>query len=307
MEEILSLVNDRSSIPLHMMFSGSINGKSITFNHNIYPSEILTDFDSSYKKMNEYIIQKINTSAQEKSSSINLGVQFYRYPNPVQISIAKWDIEFDGNIITSNINTPQTQYTVVNPYRIAKFIDLLSQTSINENLQIYSSLKRERKLENVTNEIRTVFPKIKGFNIIPYPDGSLTPISIIKNDNTMLPIYSYGDGIQRWFYILGSIILYKNSIICIDEIDTGFHISAQKELCKRIIQYARINNVQLFITMHNVEFIDNYLKSLDEIDMQDVNDSRIITIRNIKSELKIRTLSAQEALNARVKDRGELR
>ncbi len=44
--------------------------------------------------------------------------------------------------------------------------------------------------------------------MLPYPDGSISPVSIL-NDKGFLPLYAYGDGVQRWFYVLGAIALYK--------------------------------------------------------------------------------------------------
>ena len=50
--------------------------------------------------------------------------------------------------------------------------------------------------------MQSIFPEISGIDMIPYPDGAQAPISIKKTDGTALPIYAYGDGVQRWFYIL---------------------------------------------------------------------------------------------------------
>ena len=59
MEEILAMVHDRNELPFEMSFSGEVNGKEMTFNHSIFPSEIFSDFDTTYKK---YSIDQISKS-----------------------------------------------------------------------------------------------------------------------------------------------------------------------------------------------------------------------------------------------------
>mgnify|MGYP002769779387 FL=1 len=161
-------------------------------------------------------------------------------------------------------------------------------------------------IEDVIQELNKVFPEIKNIDMIPYPDGSVSPISILK-DGTTLPLYAYGDGVQRWFYVLGAIALYKSSIICIDEIDTGFHPAAQAEFSKHLAQYSKNNNVQLFLTTHNVEFIDNFLKSVKELGKEYLEETRIITLRNSGSNITQRTLDGKMALDGRDEFSLELR
>lgn len=306
-EEILSIANNRKDIPLHMKFSGVFEGKTAEFNHTIYPSELLTDFDSSYKQHVESIVPIISTLSQDTSFPTFPGFQATKQATSPQIVIAKWNVEFEGNIATTIFTVPQTQIPTTKPYRLAKFIDLLSHTGIVENTQIYSTMKREGRLDELTKEIKKVFTDIAGFDIIPYPDGSPSPINVIREDGTYLPMYAYGDGIQRWFYIFGAITLYKDSILCIDEIDTGFHPNAQRQLCKHLVQYAEKNNVQLFMTTHNIEFIDEFLIACNQLDERYAYDARIITLRETNIGLKNRTLTAQTALQARMNNRVDLR
>ena len=106
---------------------------------------------------------------------------------------------------------------------------------------------------------------------------------------------------------MGAMALYKNAIICIDEIDTGFHPDAQVEFSKHFIQYASENNVQLFITTHNIEFVDHFLDAIGSLRGDYIHDARIITLRDFGEETRVRTLTAEEAIKARDEYRMELR
>ena len=117
-----------------------------------------------------------------------------------------------------------------------------------------------------------------------------------------LPLYAYGDGLQKWFYLLGLMCVSKNGIMCIDEIDNGFHPQSQELLCSSVINYALKNNVQLFMTSHNLEFLDYFVKAVSKnksIIDNNADDIRIITLKKIDDEIKVRNLSIKDAMDAR--------
>lgn len=298
MEEIMALVNDHSSLPFTLSFTGIYNEKEESFKHIIYPSELLTDYDSSYKRLLNNRIPKSN-EIDHKDISPFLSTQSGIFQVPQPVVLAKWEIRHNKSVISENITAPISTVQTIKPFLIAKYIDVLSHTIVSQTVQIYSSLKREKLINNVAEEMRKVYPEIAGFDMIPYPDGSQSPISIVKNDGTLLPIYAYGDGVQRWFYILGAIALYKNSIICIDEIDTGFHPDAQTQFSKHLVQYARDNNVQLFITTHNIEYVDHFLDAVKELGKGYEEEARVFTLREKERITRKRMLKSNEAEIAR--------
>ena len=305
MEELLAAVNDRKQIPLKMAFEGRCNGKIVRFDHTIYPSEILGEYDTTYKNSAHLISVPSNGIMSGEIQQILPGIPAFSIQ---QTAIAKWEVKHNGKAtVTTNIVLPFSPVHVNKSYHMAKFIDVLSHTAVAENVQIYASLKRENMLDEVTKEISRIYPEVIGFDMIPYPDGSQSPVSVIKKSG-VLPLYACGDGIQRWFYILGAMALYKNSIICIDEIDTGFHHDAQEEFATHLIRNAVRNNVQLFITTHNMEFLDSFLKaSSHQSEEEKMNDIKVITLRDTKEGIKARTLSAGDAYKGRSNYNLELR
>ncbi len=192
------------------------------------------------------------------------------------------------------------------PHKYVKIIDILAHTDVSENLQIYSALKREGTLDDMLTNIQEVYPEIKSFEVIPYPDGTTAPVSVLVNSGKYLPIFALGDGVQRWFYILGCMLLHRNSIICIDELDVGIHPSAQESFCRALIEYAQKYNVQLFLTSHNLEFMDHFITASLDLDAVD-DDVRFFTLRHDSESVKSRVLSGKEAARARETYNLELR
>lgn len=305
MEEILASVKTRKNIPLHMSFCGTEDSKEIKFDHTIYPSELLTDYDASYKNNLEKVIPRTNDALSTDNPSLIVGI-----PGMVQFKstvIARWEVLNNKKKTQIDIMIPQSQINGIKPYKQAKYIDVLSHTAVSENVHMYASLKRENLLNEVVKEIKKVFPEIEGFDMIPYPDGSQAPVSVIKKDGTMLPLYSYGDGIQKWFYVMGAIAVYKNSIICIDEIDSGFHPLAQVDFSLNMIRAAVENGVQLFVTTHNLEFVDNMLEAVLMGNKDIIDSISIISLKDSNGNVKVRKMDAKEAYESRKSFNLELR
>ncbi len=306
-EEVMALVNDRNSYPLSMSFSGVFNDKPESFFHTIYPSSLLAYYDSRYKNAGNFNVFQFDSGLQEENKSNDLSQQRKAYQSHQWQEIAKWIVKHNDSETLESVTYPSSSVSENNVFKPVVWLDVLSHTNVSMMMQIYSDLKRGKRMDGLVKELSEVYPDIAGFDLVPYPDGSLAPVSVIKRDGSLLPIYAFGDGVQRWFFLLGAMELYKNSIICIDEIDTGFHPGAQVEFNKHLAQYARKNNVQLFITTHNIEFVDHFLDGVSELGDDYAKEARVITMREINKDIRFRTMSAVDAKRARNDYKAELR
>lgn len=300
MEEILAMFHNRHNLPLEMSFEGVYNNEKEDFLHTIYPSDLLTDYDSSYKNSMDKIIPRSNEQIiDEQQRHINM--QLF-----AQVTVAQWNVTHRENTVHATLTAPSTLVPNTKPFVNAKYIDILSHTAIAENVQMYASLKREGLMNEVVNKMSSIFPEIVGFDLLPYLDGSQATVSVIKRDGITIPMYSFGDGVQRWFYIIGALTIYRNAILCIDEIDVGLHPNAQVEFCKSVSKYSLKNNVQLFITTHNIEFVESFLKAIRE-DKKLSKAVNVYTIRENDGKTISRALSAEEADKLRSEYNMELR
>ncbi|HEY9706297.1 MAG TPA: AAA family ATPase [Allocoleopsis sp.] len=161
------------------------------------------------------------------------------------------------------------------------FHDILSHRDPLAHLAIFSHLKRYKLLDQFTQEMAKVFPEIVNIDLIPYPDGKGSNIYINTVLDHQLPLNNFGDGLKRWYYLLGEMLINQNSIHCIEEIDTTFDHESQPELCRLLVEYAEKFNNQLFVTSHNLEFIDTLLNTLyDDVDIADEDDPvRLFTLK----------------------------
>ena len=79
-----------------------------------------------------------------------------------------------------------------------------------------------------------------------------------------LPVRLSGDGLYRLFYILLVIMSHPDSIVLIDEIETGFHYSMLETLWKLITEAAKENNCQVIATTHSYECIQNAVDAMNK-------------------------------------------
>ena len=114
-------------------------------------------------------------------------------------------------------------------------------------------------------------------------DGSFLE-SIITENGVNMPFSVYGDGIKKILYILNKLFDATDSILLIDEIETGLHKKYYDTLFPVVFALASKLNVQLFIATHSMEAIDAILKYGDYEHDADSNDPiRVITLKKVDS------------------------
>jgi predicted ATP-dependent endonuclease of OLD family len=108
--------------------------------------------------------------------------------------------------------------------------------------------------------------------------------SIITNGGKNMPFSVYGDGIKKILYILNKLFDATDSILLIDEIETGLHKKYYDTLFPVVFALASKLNVQLFIATHSIEAIDAILKYGEYENEANGNDPiRVITLKKIDS------------------------
>lgn len=302
-EACLSAVNKKNCFPLKFSYEADVDDNRKKFTHIFSPGPIMAD-------LNAELGQEIKK---------NRSYQYIPYNSPTGNSILKglekfildWRIEeSEDDVVATRLAVAngffQSGYLINGPvYADCGFYDITAQRKLKENIRIYSKLKQTNMLDDFVNRMSTVYDNIFSIEYIPYLDGMESCVSIKNKNNEYLPLYTFGDGIQRWYTILGSMLLYQDAYICIDEIDTAFDYKVNEVFSKTLLEYAERYNVQLFITTHNIEWMDSLLDSCKEL--PEIENVRIITLKNIKNECKIRIINGIEAFNVREKYNMELR
>lgn len=109
--------------------------------------------------------------------------------------------------------------------------------------------------------------------------------TIITNNGINMPFSVYGDGIRKILFILNRMFAATDSILMIDEIETGLHKKYFDILFPVVFALADKLNVQLFIATHSIEAIDAILKygNYDKT-MSNIDPIRVITLKKLDSD-----------------------
>lgn len=290
-------MNDRRSIPFSFKFTAMEDGKEILYTHKVSLGDVFKDF-----------IRDVATDAPTINPvrPPNMNPQMQMINN---VTVAQWEIaktDTDRRIFL--LGWPNIFIENVSPQQLANYEDINGHRDMAENRKLYVHLKRHNLIDKFVQEMQEVFPKITDFDILPYQDNSMAPVSVQVASGDYFPLDTFGDGLRRMFQIVGALIFYHDGIMCIDGIDSTIHPEAQRKLCHSLIKYARKYNVQLFVTTHNLEFIDNFLSSWHEDEsLNAVDDIRIVSMKSVDDEVRARTMTGIEAMSAREDFNMELR
>lgn len=95
-------------------------------------------------------------------------------------------------------------------------------------------------------------------------------------------ITSYGEGVQRIFYIALAFAASRNGVVCIDEFETAIHYSLLVKFSKFVQQLAQKFNVQVFLTTHSKECVDAFLAN--NYRTEDITGFRLINTNGVLSK-----------------------
>ena len=121
--------------------------------------------------------------------------------------------------------------------------------------------------------------------------------------NSAVPISVYGDGLKKALIVFAVLASKRNGIVLIDEVETSIHTSAMTKVFSALISWARKLNIQLFVSTHSKEALNELLTCENEY-RDGIN---VYTLYRNEQKNYVRTLSCQKALDLQNKMGMELR
>lgn len=178
----------------------------------------------------------------------------------------KGDYSEDGHFIASpagimrNIVTTR-ENNQLEPVPLTGFIN---STIINNSSSVlaewFGYLELKGKKHQILNILKLIEPNICDLSTI----ASNNQVQLYaKIGQQMLPLRLAGDGMNKLLYIILSITANPNSILLIDEIETGFHYTMFPNLWETIAIAALENNCQIIATTHSYECIVGAVDGLE--------------------------------------------
>lgn len=273
-EQIMLAFRDRSSPPYSFRISAEVMDgtpikndqvgiSTLASRHTFEPGAELANLDPR-------ILGQSTPEFFSDASIDNDSVKFTQFPEnlhgfgPERVKryLGTWTIQINsGEKSRVDLYFPE-EIPLVRSYRQAVMHDVMAHRDPTTERKIFSYLKRYRLVQEFTNQLTRVFTNVSEIDLFPYPDNTQGVVMVLSPDGQQRPLHAFGDGMRRWFYLLGNMIVYKNAIHCIEEIDATFHPRSQNNLSRLLVQYAQAYQNQIFMTSHSLEFLDAFLDTL---------------------------------------------
>lgn len=114
----------------------------------------------------------------------------------------------------------------------------------------------------------------------------------LKGEETPVPMDSMGDGMRRILSLIMALVSVQQSVLLIDEIDTGLYYGVLKEMWQVIIETATKQNAQVFATTHSWDCVKAFQQALSQSPYRD--DGLLIRIDRDKEQTRATTYTVDE-------------
>jgi ABC-type multidrug transport system ATPase subunit len=129
-------------------------------------------------------------------------------------------------------------------------------------MEIFSVLTKAER-NSVVEALRMFSDDIEGAEILT-PTPKQPRFYIQSKRLGSVPISSYGTGMRRVLSLAMGVLISKDGVLLIDEIETAIHHSALQEVFPWLLKLANANNTQIFATTHSLETINALLEASND-------------------------------------------
>ena len=116
----------------------------------------------------------------------------------------------------------------------------------------------------VVEGLHIIDPQISAVSMVG--STSRKPIAIVRADNIErpVPLRSFGDGLNRLFGIILSLVNARGGLLLVDEFENGLHHTVQVDVWRTIFRLAQTLDIQVFATSHSWDAIEAFQKAAAE-------------------------------------------
>jgi hypothetical protein len=158
--------------------------------------------------------------------------------------------------------------------------------------------------KDVVEALKIIAPDIMAVSMVGGESQRQTRTAIVRSSGFKrpVPLRSFGDGLNRLFGILLSLVNAKDGFLLIDEFENGMHHTVQLDVWRGILRLAKLLNVQVFATSHSWDAIEAFQKAVGE----DPEVGVLVRLTR-KGDAVIPTLFQGKELAVATRDRIEVR
>ncbi|WP_305453650.1 AAA family ATPase [Bacillus mycoides] len=285
--QVFSYLFNKKSEELNLLINGNYGSSRITLNiEGEFQKLLLDEFmikdllsnsrhsSSRYKEI-ESLDEEVETFIGKHSYSVN------------DIIEEKKELYFNKYILDEILRNKRIHGNF--KYNFISSIDHIIKDFINVIIKNIDFKKEVIEILNIFDE------DIEDLVIVQDDDRYIH--CIVSKNNGLMPLSIYGDGIKKVIALASGIISSKNGILLVDEIETSIHKKIMPRVFHWLIESCRKFSVQLFLTTHSLEVVDEILNANPSAIEKDV--LRLVTLKKNETRTIARVLTGKEAIKLR--------
>ena len=158
--------------------------------------------------------------------------------------------------------------------------------------------------KDVVEALRIIDSGISAVSMVGGEGPRRTRTAIVRSDNISrpVPLRSFGDGLNRLFGIVLSLVNAKDGLLLIDEFENGMHHTVQLDVWRTVFRLAQKLDIQVFATSHSWDSIEAFQKAAAE-----TPEEGVLVRLSRKGEDVIPTLFREKELAVATRDGIEVR
>ena len=200
--------------------------------------------------------------------------------------------------------TPQGVQTGISNEDLPSFFHFpANQTpGASETASRFSSLSTESREGLFVKIFTKEFPWIEDLSI-EVAGGFPVIHATIQNNKRKQPLNSLSGGINRVLAIMLALAAEEKAVVLVDEIEDGLYYKHKIPLWRGILDLARENNCQMFLTTHDEE----WLGALAEAGADDLGDVALWRVERLESGRRVLKQFTGQAMRSNIKFGGDPR
>jgi hypothetical protein len=170
--------------------------------------------------------------------------------------------------------------------------------------RLWDNIALSDREQDVVEALRIIDPDISAVSMIGGEETRQPRTAIVRASGIPrpMPLRSLGDGVNRLFGIVLSLVNAKDGLLLIDEFENGMHYSVQPDAWRVIFDLARRLDVQVFATSHSWDAVEAFQK----VASQDPEKGVLIRLTRRGNNI-VPTLFSEDELAVATRDRIEVR
>jgi hypothetical protein len=120
--------------------------------------------------------------------------------------------------------------------------------------------------KDVVEALKIIAPEIMAVSMVGGESRRQMRTAIVRSSQFKrpVPLRSFGDGLNRLFGIVLSLVNAKDGFLLIDEFENGMHHTVQLDIWRGIFRLSKLLNVQVFATSHSWDAVETFQKAAAE-------------------------------------------